>query len=62
MPGLSASELSIVVFLLLLVSIAGRLPRWGEALGSYLYKRSNPAPAEASRLPSTPPSQVPPPR
>jgi hypothetical protein len=37
--GLSTSELSIVVFILLLVIVAGRLPRWGEALGSYLYRR-----------------------
>jgi hypothetical protein len=46
MPGLSASELAIVVFILLLVIVAGRLPRWGEALGSYLYRRGNPAPAQ----------------
>jgi hypothetical protein len=51
MPGLSANELAIVVFILLLVIVAGRLPRWGEALGSYLYKRGKaphseePAPA-----------------
>ena len=32
MPGLSRSELAIVVFILLLVIVAGRLPRWGEAL------------------------------
>ena len=39
MPGLSTSELAIVVFILLLVIAAGRLPRWGEAVGSYLYRR-----------------------
>ena len=41
MPGLSTSELAIVVFILMLVIVAGRLPRWGEALGSYLYRRRN---------------------
>jgi Sec-independent protein translocase protein TatA len=46
MPGLSMSELAIVAFILLLVTLAGRLPRWGESLGSYLYKRANPAQAE----------------
>ena len=46
MPGLSTSELAIVVFILLLVIVAGRLPRWGEALGSYLYKRGNPPHSE----------------
>jgi Sec-independent protein translocase protein TatA len=47
MPGLSKSELAIVVFLLLLVVMAGKLPRWGEALGSYLYKRKNGGPPGA---------------
>jgi hypothetical protein len=46
MPGLSANELVIVVFILLLVIVAGRLPRWGEALGSYLYKRGKPPHSE----------------
>ena len=46
MLGLSTSELAIVVFILLLVVVAGRLPRWGEALGSYLYKRGKPAGTE----------------
>ncbi|MET0594986.1 MAG: hypothetical protein ABW133_19965 [Polyangiaceae bacterium] len=46
MPGLSMSELAIVAFILLLVTLAGRLPRWGEALGSYLYKRANPTQGE----------------
>lgn len=46
MPGLSMSELAIVAFILMLVTLAGRLPRWGEALGSYLYKRANPTQAE----------------
>jgi len=41
MLGLSTSELSIVAFILLLVVVAGRLARWGEALGSYLYRRRN---------------------
>ena len=50
MPGLSAGELTIVVFILLLVVVAGRLPRWGEALGSYLYKRGNPAQAQDAGL------------
>jgi len=44
--GLSTSELAIVVFILLLVIVAGRLPRWGEALGSYLYRRGNPPHSE----------------
>jgi hypothetical protein len=72
MPGLSTSELAIVVFILLLVVVAGRLPRWGEALGSYLYRRGNPgqphaeAPAShehaSPRTPTGPgnSSQVPP--
>ena len=46
MPGLSASELAIVIFILLLVTVASRLPRWGESLGSYLYRRGNPAHAQ----------------
>jgi Sec-independent protein translocase protein TatA len=73
MPGLSTSELAIVVFILLLVVVAGRLPRWGEALGSYLYRHRNGGPpgAEApsshddasTRTPTGtgPSSQVPPP-
>jgi hypothetical protein len=77
MPGLSASELAIVVFILLLVSAASRLPRWGEALGSYLYKRGNLAHAQEAGGPTShdgasvrpspgsteqgPSSQVPPP-
>ena len=73
MPGLSRSELAIVVFILLLVIVAGRLPRWGEALGSYLYRRGKPrhpeepgsAPQDGSgaRTPggTSPPSEVPPP-
>ena len=48
MLGLSTSELAIVVFILLLVVVAGRLPRWGEALGSYLYKRSHGGRTESS--------------
>jgi Sec-independent protein translocase protein TatA len=47
MVGLSTSELAIVVFILLLVIVAGRLPRWGEALGSYLYKRGKAGQSEA---------------
>jgi Sec-independent protein translocase protein TatA len=46
MLGLSTSEFAIVVFILLLVIVAGRLPRWWEALGSYLYKRGKPAGSE----------------
>jgi hypothetical protein len=73
MPGLSTSELAIVVFILLLVVVAGRLPRWGEALGSYLYRRRNAGPpndeaplsrddASTRTPPGTGPSgQVPPP-
>jgi Sec-independent protein translocase protein TatA len=71
MPGLSTSELAIVVFILLLVIVAGRLPRWGEALGSYFYRRgSSVQPDErtaaskddaSTRTPgSGPSSQVPP--
>ncbi|HMJ55315.1 MAG TPA: hypothetical protein VK540_24740 [Polyangiaceae bacterium] len=52
MLGLSTSELAIVVFILLLVVVAGRLPRWGEALGSYLYRRRN-----AGKLNEAPASQ-----
>jgi Sec-independent protein translocase protein TatA len=39
MPGLSKSELGIVLFILLLIVAAGKLRSWGEALGSYLYRR-----------------------
>ena len=46
LPGLSMSELAIVLFILLLIIVAGRLPRWGEALGSYLYKRGKSGPSE----------------
>jgi hypothetical protein len=53
MPGLSASELAIVLFILLLVSAASRLPRWGEALGSYLYRRGNPAHAQEAGAPTS---------
>jgi Sec-independent protein translocase protein TatA len=69
MPGLSTSELAIVVFILLLVVVAGRLARWGEALGSYLYRRRNFDNANdgpSSHAPTQPPagtapsSQVPP--
>jgi len=73
MLGLSTSELAIVVFILLLVVVAGRLSRWGEALGSYLYRRRNPGPPSAdapapegdtsTRTPagSGPSRQIPPP-
>jgi Sec-independent protein translocase protein TatA len=47
MPGLSMSELAIVLFILLLVSVAARLPRWGESMGSYWYRRSAQGRAEA---------------
>jgi Sec-independent protein translocase protein TatA len=72
MPGLSTSELAIVAFILLLVVVAGRLGRWGEALGSYLYRRRNSDHASAdgpsSHAPTStqppagtaPPNQVPP--
>jgi hypothetical protein len=52
MPGLSASEAAIVVFILLLVIVAGRLHRWGEALGSYLYRRGKSRHSEAPPAPS----------
>jgi Sec-independent protein translocase protein TatA len=39
MFALSSSELGIVIFILLLVIAAGKLPGWGEALGSFLYRR-----------------------
>ena len=52
MLGLSTSELAIVVFILLLVIVAGRLPRWGEALGSYLYRRRNGGPPTSEAPPS----------
>jgi Sec-independent protein translocase protein TatA len=73
LPGLSTSELAIVVFILMLVILAARLPRWGEALGSYLYKRGHTehtvqAAADSTDEPSTrssngkgPSGQVPPP-
>ena len=37
--GLSASELGIVLFILLLVVAAGKLKAWGEVLGGFLYRR-----------------------
>jgi len=52
MLGLSTSELAIVVFILALVIVAGRLPRWGEALGSYLYRRRNGGHPDAEAPPS----------
>lgn len=39
MFALSSSELGIVVFILLLVVAAGKLPAWAESLGSRLYRR-----------------------
>lgn len=48
MLGLTTSELGIVLFLLSIVVLAGRLPRWGEAFGSFLYKRSREASGETS--------------
>ena len=39
MLGLSQSELGMVLFILLLIVSAGKLRAWGEALGSYLYRR-----------------------
>ncbi|HEX9296973.1 MAG TPA: hypothetical protein VF881_14115 [Polyangiaceae bacterium] len=44
MPGLSASELGIVVFILLLIVVAGKLPAWGEAVGAYLHRRTDSGP------------------
>jgi Sec-independent protein translocase protein TatA len=43
MPGLSQSELGIVLFILLLVVAAGKLRAWGDALGSYFYRRGGSA-------------------
>ncbi len=43
MLGLSASELGIVVFILVLIVVAGKLPAWGEALGGYLHRRADSA-------------------
>jgi Sec-independent protein translocase protein TatA len=51
MPGLSMSELGIVLFILLLVIGAGRLPRWAESLGSYLYRRGKGKGQDASGAP-----------
>jgi len=48
MLGLSTSELAMVLFILALVIVAGRLPRWGEALGSYLYRQRNPGQPDAA--------------
>ena len=39
MPGLSKSELGIVLFILLLIVASGKLKTWGEALGSFRYRR-----------------------
>jgi Sec-independent protein translocase protein TatA len=39
MPGLSTSEFGIVLFILLLIVAAGKLPAWGEAMGAYWYRR-----------------------
>jgi len=39
MPGLTPSELGIVLFIVLLVAGASRLPKWGEAIGVYLHRR-----------------------
>jgi Sec-independent protein translocase protein TatA len=72
MPGLSTNELAIVVFILLLVIVSGRLPRWGEAIGSYFYRRGNSVQTDegagaskgdaSTRAPGSGPSnQVPPP-
>jgi Sec-independent protein translocase protein TatA len=38
MFGLSSSELGILIFILLLVVGAGKLPALGEALGSRLHR------------------------
>jgi Sec-independent protein translocase protein TatA len=38
MFGLSWSELGMVLFILLLIVAASKLPALGEALGSYLYR------------------------
>ena len=40
MPGVSTSELGIVLFILVLIVVSARLPRMGESLGSYFYRRS----------------------
>jgi len=37
--ALSPGELGIVSFILVLIVGAGKLPRWGEAVGSLLYRR-----------------------
>jgi Sec-independent protein translocase protein TatA len=39
MLGLSRSELGIVLFILVLIVASSRLPRIGETLGSYFYRR-----------------------
>jgi len=39
MFALSSSELGIVIFILLLVVAAGKLPGLAEAMGSRLYRR-----------------------
>jgi Sec-independent protein translocase protein TatA len=39
MPSLTPSELGIVLFIVLLVAAAGRLPKWGEWLGGYFHRR-----------------------
>jgi hypothetical protein len=37
----------MVVFILLLIIASGKLRAWGEALGSYLYRRSGRGPRPA---------------
>jgi Sec-independent protein translocase protein TatA len=39
MLGLSASELGMILFIFVLIALAGKLPAWGEALGAFLYRR-----------------------
>jgi hypothetical protein len=55
MLGLTPSELGIVLFIFLLVVAAAKLPVWGERLGAYLYRRSEPG-GRAAASPSQPPS------
>jgi Sec-independent protein translocase protein TatA len=39
MFGLTYSETGIVFFIFLLVVGAAKLPRWGERIGGYIYRR-----------------------
>jgi hypothetical protein len=37
--ALSSGELGIVLFLVMMIVVAGRLPAWGESLGSFFHRQ-----------------------